>query len=246
VRFPPLASARLEIEGIARAWGAATSTASSDRRDVVTLMGREASEASFERLAPGRRVLHLATHGFFIDPKCVGENPRTRGVTGLAPAAAPHSDPVDIEASATGMLLRLSGLSLAGANHRNESRPDEDDGILTAEEIAQLDLSGVEWAVLSACETGVGETTAGEGVLGLRRAFQIAGARCVVLSLWVVEDEAARQWMTSLYRHRLEQGARTDEAVRGATLEMLNARRRQRLDTHPFHWGAFIAAGDWR
>jgi len=65
-------------------------------------------------------------------------------------------------------------------------------------------LSGVEWAVLSACETGVGNVRAGEGVFGLRRAFQVAGAGTLIMSLWSVDDEATRSWMRELYEGRLE------------------------------------------
>ena len=70
----------------------------------------------------------------------------------------------------------------------------------------RLDLQGTEWAVLSACETGLGEIKAGEGVFGLRRAFQIAGARTVIMSLWSVEDRATRTWMRALYEGRLSKG----------------------------------------
>jgi CHAT domain-containing protein len=142
--------------------------------------------------------------------------------------------------------LLLSGLALAGANRRNEAGPNEEDGILTAEEIASLDLSGVEWAVLSACETGVGEVRAGEGVFGLRRAFQVAGARTLIMSLWSVEDEATRAWMGYLYRARLEEKKDTAESVRAASLAVLEERRAKGESTHPFYWGAFVAAGDWR
>jgi CHAT domain-containing protein len=142
-------------------------------------------------------------------------------------------------------LLR-SGLALAGADQRNEVAPGEDDGILTAEEIASLDLSGVEWAVLSACDTGVGDVRAGEGVFGLRRAFQIAGVRTLIMSLWSVDDEATREWMTALYEARLNRGLGTDEAVRAASLAVLEARRGAGESTHPFFWGAFVATGDWR
>jgi CHAT domain-containing protein len=142
--------------------------------------------------------------------------------------------------------LLLSGLALAGANHRDAAGPDEEDGILTAEEIAAMDLSGVEWAVLSACDTGIGEIKAGEGVFGLRRAFQIAGARTVIMSLWSVEDESARQWMKALYEGRLLKHLDTAEAVRNASLTVLKARRSRGESTHPFHWAGFVAAGDWR
>ena len=99
--------------------------------------------------------------------------------------------------------------------------------------------------MLSACETGIGKVVDGEGVLGLRRAFQIAGASTLVMSLWAVEDEAARRWMRELYGARLA-GDGTAEAVRRAQLAVLETRRRTGQSTHPFYWGAFVAAGDWR
>jgi CHAT domain-containing protein len=121
-----------------------------------------------------------------------------------------------------------------------------DDGILTAEEIAALDLRGVSWAVLSACDTGVGTIRAGEGVLGLRRAFEVAGVRSVIMSLWPVDDEAARLWMASLYAARLDRGASTAEAVRIASREALARQRAANAPDLPTDWAAFVAAGDWR
>ena len=142
--------------------------------------------------------------------------------------------------------LLLSGLALAGANRRASAAPDGDDGILTAEEVASLDLSGVEWAVLSACDTGVGEIKAGEGVFGLRRAFQIAGARSVIMSLWSVDDQSTRAWMSALYDARFARGRSTSDAVHDASLALLRDRRGKGLSTHPFFWAAFVAAGDWQ
>jgi CHAT domain-containing protein len=140
----------------------------------------------------------------------------------------------------------LSGLILAGANQRNVTAPDQEDGVLTAEEVAALNLSGVEWAVLSGCDTGVGEVRAGEGVFGLQRALHVAGARTVIMSLWPVEDQATRQWMTALYRGRLMKGLTTADATREASLAVLRQRRARGLSAHPFYWAAFVAAGDWR
>jgi CHAT domain-containing protein len=134
---------------------------------------------------------------------------------------------------------------MAGANRRAAAGPEEDDGILTAEEVASLNLEGTEWAVLSACDTGLGEFKAGEGVLGLRRAFQIAGARTVIMSLWSVDDQATRVWMRALYDGRLNKRLNTADAVREASLAVLRARRSSGLSTHPFYWAAFVAAGDW-
>jgi CHAT domain-containing protein len=142
--------------------------------------------------------------------------------------------------------LLLSGLALAGANQRASAGPEDDDGILTAEEVTSLNLEGVDWAVLSACDTGLGEIKAGEGVFGLRRAFQLAGARTVVMSLWSVDDQATRAWMRALYEGRFQRKLATADAVHAASLTMLRERRAKGQSTHPFYWAAFVAAGDWR
>jgi CHAT domain-containing protein len=142
--------------------------------------------------------------------------------------------------------VHLSGLALAGANERAAAGPDDEDGILTAEEIAGLDLRGTDWAVLSACDTGRGRVQFGEGVLGLRRAFQSAGTRTVIMSLWAVEDESARRWMRALYENRVVRRLDTAEAVTQADLEVLRARRAQARSTDPFFWAAFVATGDWK
>jgi len=101
--------------------------------------------------------------------------------------------------------------------------------------------------VLSACDTGAGEVRAGEGVLGLRRAFQVAGVRTLVLSLWPVEDEATRNWMRAFYSTAGTTGKNglpsAAEAVRSACVEVLRERRDRGDTTHPFYWGAFVAAG---
>jgi CHAT domain-containing protein len=179
-------------------------------------------------------VLHVATHGFYVGKDCpVREFRDGRGKRQVRFA--------DLESP----LLR-SGLAFAGANHRRSARADEDDGILTAEEVAAMDLLGVEWAVLSSCESGVGDVQTGEGVFGLRRAFTSAGARTLIMSLWPVDDEATRDWMRLLYRHRFTEGATTLDAAHEATLKLLQTRREAGLSTHPFYWAGFVAAGDWR
>ena len=125
--------------------------------------------------------------------------------------------------------------------------PDEDDGILTAEEVASLNLEGVEWAVLSACDTGFGEIRAGEGVFGLRRAFQVAGARTVIMSLWSVEDQATRAVDACALRGPTRRGISTPptRCVKRASASCAT-RRAAGQTTHPFYWAAFVAAGDWR
>jgi CHAT domain-containing protein/Tfp pilus assembly protein PilF len=116
------------------------------------------------------------------------------------------------------------------------------DGILTAEEITSLDLETIEWAVLSGCATGDGKLLPGEGVFGLRRAFRVAGAHTVIMSLWQVDDEATRTWMTSLYREHFAGAKSAAESVRAASLRTLALRRAKGLSTHPFYWAGFIAA----
>jgi CHAT domain-containing protein len=223
--FDPLPASAREAETIAAIWRTAhRADGSTEPMEVSRLSGRAATEAAFKRRASGARVLHLATHGFFLD--------------GLRPPA--NENP-----------LLLSGFALTGANRRHAAGAaapldDDEDGMLTAEEIASLDLTAVEWAVLSACDTGVGEVRAGEGVFGLRRAFHVAGARTVIMSLWPVDDEDALRWMTSVYDRRFRGGVETLEAVRASSLEQLRRRRKTGLSTHPFYWAAFIAAGDWR
>lgn len=219
--------------------------------DSLAITGADATERTFKKWGPGSRVLHIATHGYFLGDDCV-PIAGTRSVGGLARTGPALAVPKPVARSTRTQValpenpLLLSGLALAGANRRAAAAPDEEDGILTAEEVAGLNLDGVEWAVLSACDTGLGEVRAGEGVLGLRRAFQVAGARTVIMSLWSVEDRSTREWMEGLYRARLIDRFDTADAVREASLRALRARRGSGRSTHPFYWAAFVATGDWR
>lgn len=139
----------------------------------------------------------------------------------------------------SGNPLLHSGLVFAGGNHGATQ------SILTAQQIASLDLSSVEWAVLSACNTGNGELRDGEGVLGLQRAFRVAGARSVIMTLWPVDDDAARQFMHELYTERLGQHASTADAVWGSARAMLQERRAAGKSTHPWYWAGFVGSGNW-
>lgn len=136
--------------------------------------------------------------------------------------------------------LLHSGLVFAGANRSRQ------DAILTAQQIASLDLDGVDWAVLSACNTGNGELRDGEGVLGLQRAFRVAGARSVVMTLWPVDDETTRRFMRALYRQRFAHRDLTAQAAWTAARTLLAERRAAGQSTHPWYWAGFVAAGDWR
>jgi CHAT domain-containing protein len=151
---------------------------------------------------------------------------------------ATHAILMDSRCGNGNPLLR-SGLIFAGANRGGES------SVVTAQQIAALDLRGVEWAVLSACNTGNGELKDGEGVLGLERAFRVAGVHSVVMTLWPVDDQMTRGFMHALYTERLSRRASTADSVWKATQAMLATRRSTGKSTHPWYWAGFVGAGDW-
>jgi CHAT domain-containing protein len=195
-----------------------------DAQNVLT--GDRATEAKLRELH-GPRILHMATHGFFLNDLQVRAALTSAGF-GLAMSALPLGE---------NPLLR-SGLALAGANARRSG--ETDDGILTAAEAAQLDLFGTQLVVLSACETGVGTVQTGEGVYGLRRALVLAGAQAQLVSLWKVNDAAAQELMVDYYQ-RLLQGEGRSRALRAAQQAMMAKPERQ----HPCYWASFIPIGDW-
>jgi CHAT domain-containing protein len=143
-------------------------------------------------------------------------------------AAPPPADHGDIEDA-----LDSAGLLLAGA--------DASETIMTARDIARIDLQGTQLAVLSACNTGSGALVRSEGVYGLRRALAIAGAQTQVVSLWKVDDEATRQLMERFYRG-LRAGTGRSEALAQAQRELLHGA----FYAHPFYWSAFVPVGDER
>lgn len=220
LRFSDLAGAEAEAGEILELWQQL-------KLETPTLLAAsQATVGQFKQSLGGQRVLHLATHGFFLPSIC----------------------PEDEE----GALLRenpllRSGLAFAGANDGLLAEDHGEDGLLTAEEVAALDLNGVQWAVLSACDTGLGDLRGGgEGVFGLARAFQIAGAASVIMSLWQVDDESTRAWMQSLYQARFGEGATTGDAVRMAAMSSLRRLRQEGVSDHPYYWAGFVALGDWR
>ncbi len=237
LRFPSLAGAGDEARAIAATLGLPP-----DR----ILTGEAAREAAIKAVR-GPRILHLATHGFFLGdptpepvelPACLEE-----GVWSLDP-------------------LLASGLALS-AVPRGAATASED-GILTALEVMDLDLAGTEIVTLSACRTGVGEVRPGRGVFGLRRALVLAGARTQVMSLWPVADQATAALMTSWYA-QLEAREARGEALRAIQLAALGGKAlpvteapltrgarpvaqsfadpRLAGDRHPYYWASFILVG---
>jgi len=177
------------------------------------------------------RVLHLATHGFFLE----NQPDLTKARAGFAGLM--------LDRLATGSLenpLLRSGLVLAGVNTwlKGQTPPKEaEDGVLTALDVSGLDLSDTDLVVLSACETGLGDIRAGEGVFGLRRAVMLAGAKTLVMSLWKVPDEPTKELMIDFYT-RILKGEPRAEALRKAQLAL------KEKYPHPYFWGAFICQGD--
>lgn len=248
VRFEPLPGARAEAESI---------VVRLSRRGLRprSLTGAAASEAALKREAGSASVLHLATHAFFLGEAC-GAASGSRGVGRWVPAqrsrAAAKRMPSAVRRDvylpervgvALEHPLRLAGLALAGANQRAGAAAGSEDGILTSEEIAALDLASVREVVLSGCDTGTGDIAVGEGVFGLQRAFRMAGAGSLVMSLWPVRDTDARDWMEAYYQARGAAPAAA-EAVRAAARSRLAALRAARADEHPSRWAGFIAVGD--
>lgn len=181
------------------------------------------------------RILHLATHGFFFpdlaspatpeDGEKVANPPPSGGLGGATFKISHHS------------MIR-SGLVLAGGNYAWQTgspwRPDQEDGILTAYEISQMDLSNTELVILSACETGLGDIDKNEGVYGLQRAFKIAGAKYLMMSLWQVPDRETKEFMAAFYRHWLEGEMAIPDAFCKTQLEM-----KERFED-PNLWAGFV------
>jgi CHAT domain-containing protein len=228
-------------------------------RKVRRLSGNEASTAQLLADMPQARWVHLATHGFFAEARFrsvlqIDEKLFERRAFREGPAPGARNP------------LVLSGIVLAGANLPIKDILHDDGGILTAEAIAGLPLQNLELAVLSACETGLGEVAGGEGVFGLQRAFHLAGARSVVASLWKVSDRGTQLLMTRFYENLWQKKMPKLEALREAQLWMLrelpkqpelmrsirglelvenqNPDREGRLP--PYYWAAFVLSGDWR
>jgi CHAT domain-containing protein len=198
-------------------------------------LGPAALEGVLKTACRSPRILHLATHGFFLP-----DQPQASMTSGSGVLDDPSERPGRLAGGLPENPMLRSGLALAGANKwlRSGDLPEAaEDGLLTAEDVRGLDLWATELVVLSACETGLGEIHVGERVFGLRRAFVLAGARTLVMSLWKVPDDQTRELMADYYR-RLLAGEGRAEALRQAQLAL------KAKHPKPFFWGAFICQGD--
>lgn len=209
-----LPGTKIEVEGISK-------ILKTSGYEVSLSEQNEATETKIKTLK-GQGLVHIATHGYFLadaDAGAVG---------------------VDTENAKNNPLLR-SGLLLAGASKTmsGEVLPNlesNDNGVLTAYEAMNLNLNGTDLIVLSACETGLGDVRAGEGVYGLQRSFLVAGAKAMVMSLWKVDDAATQALMTNFYTN-LSKGGSKLKAFKQAQLQLILKYK------EPYYWGAFVMIG---
>nr|MBN2278291.1 CHAT domain-containing protein [candidate division Zixibacteria bacterium] len=183
-----------------------------------------ARESALMAIGQSPEILHLATHGFVCQDKEARDNLK-----------------IYIENP-----LLNSGLILAGGNHtlsHNDTNPKDEDGILTALEVCGMNLHGTRLVTLSACETALGDILYGEGVVGLRRAFQQAGAESILMSHWKISDRETSEYMSRFYRYWLG-GLPRQEALRKTSLELMNETRKNYGHTHPFAWAGFTLVGN--
>lgn len=223
-RVTALPLSKREVSRVAKQWQ------EQNGESAVVLTGCEASEDRLKAEAAGKKAIHIATHGYFLGGTCQpGTSNRLAGRN-----ASRNKDP-----------LLLSGLLLAGANRHGEGAAEAgvEDGVLTAQEVAELSLDGTELVVLSACESGLGEVEQGEGVYGLRHSFQIAGARTVVSALWPVSDASAMTTTNWLYQNWNQL---IFKRLQSAQMQELVRLRSHNQPDHPVSWSAFITQGDWR
>lgn len=177
---------------------------SKDNSEVELYKGKDANESNVKR-STNNSILHIATHGYFNSPP-TGQDP-----------------------------LHYSGLVLSGVEnfYQDNMLLNGEDGLLTSFEVSTLNLENTDLVVLSACETGLGEVQNGEGVYGLQRAFQIAGAKYILMSLWSVDDLATKDFMIAFYQHLVK----TEDVVESYNHAMSEMKLKYIL---PYKWGAFV------
>jgi CHAT domain-containing protein/Flp pilus assembly protein TadD len=212
-----LPGTKVEIDGVARLLKASG-------YQVNQFMEKQATEKNVKSIK-GPTLVHIATHGYFL------QDSETTGSSVFG---------VNTENASGNPLLR-SGLILAGAGNAitgtaGADITSNDNGVLTAYEAMNLNLEGTDLVILSACETGLGDVKSGEGVYGLQRAFQVAGADALIMSLWKVDDAATQQLMTNFYTNWIKLGNK-QRAFKQAQLQLMTRYK------DPYFWGAFVMMG---
>jgi CHAT domain-containing protein len=211
--WEPLPYTKLEMDNVTKLFTKANIA-------ITTQSGLTATEEAFKAMdGNSPQVLLVATHGFFLPVK--ESMQKNNGSNTFSVQQNP---------------MFRSGLVLAGGNHAwkgEPGAPGKEDGILTAYEIAQMDLAGTDLVVLSACETALGDLHGNEGVIGLQRAFKMAGVKQMIISLWKVKDKVTAELMTQFYKNWLN-GQTTREALRHAQLKL-----REKYPS-PLDWAAFV------
>jgi len=232
LKFNPLPGSGIEATDVAKLLGT----------DASLRLGADAREAEL-KAAVSPRVLHLATHGFFLSDQEL-RHTNSGGADLLVGLDARQRVPTrnDLE----NPLVRC-GIALAGANHaRQITNAIAEDGLLTGLEASLLNLQGTELVILSACDSGTGEVKIGEGVMSLRRAFRIAGAESVLASHWPVNDEATQLLMTEFMRLWHAEHKPRVQAWREAQLFLKSQRSKNGISfSNPYFWSAFTLTGQW-
>jgi CHAT domain-containing protein len=205
----------------------------------VLLQGNQALKSKLIQIR-SPHILHIATHGFVFQGDRSQEG-KKRGLW-FGQFHNPESEFSEI----TDNPLLRSGLLLAGANtflRGKPAAPGAEEGILTAVDISVMNMVGTDLVVLSACSTGLGEVKPGEGIFGMRRAFALAGARSLLVSLWSVPDQETKRLLSRFY-NGLNRGLSKTTALKEAKLAMISDLRKRQEADHPYTWGAFICVGN--
>jgi CHAT domain-containing protein len=213
-----LPGTKVEIDGVAK-------LLKTSGYQVSQFMQREATEKNVKAIK-GPWLVHIATHGYFLKDSEASSSGSVFGVN----ADNASNNPL----LRSGLILAGAGTTMGGRSTADIS--SNDNGILTAYEAMNLNLEGTDLVILSACETGLGDVKSGEGVYGLQRSFQVAGANALIMSLWKVDDAATQQLMTNFYTNWLKLGNK-QKAFKQAQLQLMTKYK------DPYYWGAFVMMG---
>ncbi len=218
ITFNELTHTKIEIEKI-------SDLIKANKWVIQIYMGKDASENNLKNI-DSPKILHIATHGFFLTDLDLKYRKRAFGV--------------DMELAAENPLLR-SGLLFAGCVNSFSSNISYsgvfENGILYAYEAMNLNLDDTDLLALSACETGLGEIKNGEGVYGLQRAFIVAGVKNLLMSLWKIDDQATQELMTEFYA-QLVKNKQISEAFSIAQKKL-----KEKYQS-PYYWGSFVLIGN--